>query len=297
MEISNKPQLVQTEYGFWQYQPAPSFEELSAYYANQYFQQGRGSYAVSYLKEEIQYFRLKPSLMFRQLKRLRDVRKLRSVLDVGCGEGWALDRFHQEGFQVRGVDFSAFGIEKFHPHLREHLEQGNIYEILKMYCDSKESWDVIVLANVIEHVIDPIGLLDALKRLLSSGGLVILVAPNDFSALHQHLLAERIIDTPFWLAYPDHLSYFNKESMGNLLEDRGFKLEAVVADNPIDLNLLNANSNYVQDRTKGKNAHLFRVHTDNFLASIDEEKLLDLYKIYGELGVGRDLNYFCGLKR
>jgi 2-polyprenyl-3-methyl-5-hydroxy-6-metoxy-1,4-benzoquinol methylase len=297
MGLSNTPKLVQTKYGFWQYQPAPSFEELSVYYADQYFQQGRGSYAVNYLPEEIQYFRLKPSLMIRQLKRLRDVSKLHSVLDVGCGEGWVLDRFFYEGFQVRGVDFSAFGVEKFHPHLKDHLDQGNVYEILEGYCELKESWDVIVLANVIEHVIDPIGLLDIIKKLLNPGGLLILVAPNDFSALHEYLLAEGIIQTPFWLAYPDHLSYFNKASMENLLEDRGFEIEKVVADNPIDLNLLNANSNYIQDKTKGKNAHLFRVRTDTFLASINEEKLLDLYEIYGAMGIGRDLNFFCGFKQ
>ncbi|MBN1636168.1 MAG: hypothetical protein JW920_06615, partial [Deltaproteobacteria bacterium] len=123
-----------------------------------------------------------------------------------------------------------------------------------------------------------------------------LVVPNDFSELHDYLLKTGKISREFWLCYPDHLSYLNKESMESFLNDMGFFVHAVVADNPIDLNLLNDNSNYIEDRTKGKNTHLFRVRMDNFLASIDEEKLLMLYEIFGSMGVGRDLTYYCRIQ-
>lgn len=81
--------------------------------------------------------------------------------------------------------------------------------------------------------------------------------------------------------------------MEKFLKDSGFSVRAVVADNPVDLNLLNDNSNYVEDRSKGENTHLFRVRMDNFLASIDEGKLLSLYEVLGTMGIGRDLNYYC----
>ena len=61
----------------------------------------------------------------------------------------------------------------------------------------------------------------------------------------------------------------------------------------IDLNLLNENSNYINDTSKGKNTHTFRVRIDNFMASIDREKMLCLYEVLGSMGIGRDLIYYC----
>lgn len=287
--------LVKTKYGYWTYEPKPSTEELSNYYDKKYYQEGCGSYEVRYSDEEIKYFRLKASLLFRQMKRIMR-RRFCSLLDVGCGEGWLLDKFYKEGVSVRGIDFSAFALNKFHSHLKSYFEQGNVYELLKREIKAGRKYDVIIAANVLEHVTDPVDLLDSLKRLLAKDGMLVIVVPNDFSNLHNYLLKKKFIDRPFWLAFPEHLSYFNKMSMEKLLSDRGFKLEAVVADNAIDLNLMNSDANYIKDHNKGKEAHRFRVRMDNFLASINEDRLLDLYTILGSMGLGRDLNYYCSLK-
>ena len=85
--------------------------------------------------------------------------------------------------------------------------------------------------------------------------------------------------------------------MGNLLCAQEFELKVVVADNPIDLNLLNDNSNYIENPEKGKVTHLFRVLADNFLAANDPDKLLQIYEILGSMGVGRNLNYYCSMSK
>jgi len=290
--MDKQPDLVKTEYGFWQYHPLPTQEELSVYYGQRYFQEAKGSYAVDYLPEEIEYFRLKARLILHQIKRLKP-HGVGQLLDIGCGEGWLMEAFAQAGCKVRGIDYSRYAIDKWHPHLIDYLRQGDIYSLLKQDLQEGNTYDVVVLANVIEHVIDPVGLLDSIKPLLAPGGILLIVAPNDFSSLHDKLLKEGVIPEPFWLGFPDHLSYFNKDSMCQLLSKRGFTLLSVVADNPVDLNLLNQNSNYIVDRSKGKAIHLFRVRADNFLGSLSEDKLLDIYTAYGEMGVGRDLNYYC----
>jgi hypothetical protein len=127
--------------------------------------------------------------------------------------------------------------------------------------------------------------------------LLIIIAPNDFSRLQELLIEKKKISRKFWLAYPDHLSYFNRESMGNFLSAQEFELKAVVAENPVDLNLLNDNSNYIEDPEKGKATHMFRVLADNFLADNDTDKLLQIYEILGSMGIGRDLNYYCSMSK
>jgi len=289
-----KPQLIKTKWGFYQYRPLPSEEELREYYANKYYQEGHGSYEVSYSSEEITWHKLKSWLIHKKTERIMREGP-QTLIDIGCGEGWLMAEFYQQGHAVKGLDFSITGIEKFNPHLMPFFEQGNIYDLLEIKIAEQVKFDIISLCNVIEHVTHPIELLQNIKNIMHAESLMIMTAPNDFSPLHEHLIENDYVSKKWWLSYPDHLSYFNKETMCNVLTDLGFAVNSIVADNPIDLNLLNDNSNYIKDRTKGKNTHLFRVRTDNFLASVDREKLLEVYEILGSMGVGRDLTYYCSL--
>lgn len=291
-----EPKLVKTKWGFYQYDPKPSDEELHNYYANRYYQEGGGSYSVSYSDEEIAYLKLKAWMVYRKSLHLAGIKNGRKLIDIGCGEGWIMAEFNRQGISVLGLDFSRHGIKKFHPHLLPYFEQGNIYNLLEEKVRIKSKFDFLILANIIEHVRDPVRLLRKVKRIMHLNSLLVVVAPNDFSPLHDLLIREKKITRKFWLSYPDHLSYFNKESMGNLLSDLDFKIHSIVADNPVDLNLLNDNSNYIEDSSKGKNIHLFRVRSDNFLGSLDSDKLLQIYEILGSMGVGRDLNYYCSIK-
>ena len=293
----NKPELIKTKWGFYQYDPKPSDDELYNYYANKYYQEGRGSYSVSYTDEEIAYFKLKAWLVYRKISQLTNIEEKARFIDVGCGEGWIMDEFKRQGISVLGLDFSSHGIEKFHSHLLPFFEQGNIYELLEEKVRIKLKFDFIILANVIEHVKDPFQLLQNIKKIMNSSSILVVVAPNDFSPLHELLLKKRKITRKFWLCYPDHLSYFNKENMSNLLSDLDFKIHSIVADNPVDLNLLNDSSNYIKDPSIGKNIHYLRVRSDNFLGSLDPDKLLQIYEILGSMGVGRDLNYYCSIKK
>lgn len=286
------PELKKTRWGFYQYAPLPSDAELQAYYAEKYYQEGRGSYQVTYSEEDRAWFRLRHTLTFTKVTTLLERAPLR-LLDVGCGEGWLMDVFQEAGHTVRGLDFSQAGIQHMHPHLLDRLVVGNVYQSLAAELRGGARYDVVSCCNVVEHVKEPVALLREIRGLLSPDGLLVIVVPNDFSPLHEYLLQEHFIDTPWWLCYPDHLSYFNKASMTALLEDLGYRLRAVMADHPIDLNLLNDTANYARDRAKGPAIHRFRVRTDLFLARQDRRGLMDLYARLGEMGVGRNLIYFA----
>lgn len=296
MKNSEQSRLVKTKWGFYQYDPMPSDEELNDYYANKYYQTGQGSYSPEYTSEEIDYFQLKAKLIYIKASQLFNIQPGDKLIDIGCGEGWIMNEFYSHELSVAGLDFSMHGLEKFHPHLLPYFDQGNIFEKLHKTLFECNLFNIVILANVIEHVKYPVLLLEEIKKCMRHGALLAIVAPNDFSLLHDLLWKKKFIPKKFWLSYPDHLSYFNSKSMINLLSDLGFKVHATVADNPIDLNLLNDNSNYVKDTSKGKNAHLFRVRMDNFLASVDIEKLLSIYETLGSMGIGRDLTYYCSVE-
>lgn len=289
------PKLIKTKWGY-RYHPMPSAEELKAYYSEHYYQKGEASYEVSYSQEEIDYFKLKAWLIRFKTTSLSHGHTITSVLDVGCGEGWLLNEFYEQGMRIAGVDFSEHALSKFHPYLLNFFEQGDFYEVLVKRVAHGEKYDVLTLTNVLEHVADPTRLIDVIKKLMHNSSRLVIVVPNDFSYLHEHLLKNKFISKKFWLTYPDHLHYFNKKGMESFISEHGLALDSVVAENPVDINILNKNSNYIEDKEKGKNIHFFRIRTDNFLASIDREKLLQLYEVFGSMGVGRDLQYYCRLQ-
>ena len=294
----SEPKLVKTRWGFYRHSPIPSDSELQAYYAEKYYQQGKGSYNVTYSHEEIRWIKLRAELICLQICKFIPTRSGSGLLDVGCGEGWLMQIMSNRGWPVRGVDFSSTGIQQQNPKMAEHLDQGNVFEKLQTYTHADEKFDAIVLCNVLEHVADPEWLLELLKELVTSDGIVVLMVPDDFSALHDYLIENKLISREFWLAYPDHLSYFNSQSMRNFLVDKGYELRHVFGDFPIDLCLLNDKLNYIDNPEIGPSVHKYRIRQDLFMADVSGlEKLLEYYSLIGEMEIGRNLIYFAGVRQ
>jgi 2-polyprenyl-3-methyl-5-hydroxy-6-metoxy-1,4-benzoquinol methylase len=216
-----------------------------------------------------------------------------SFLDIGCGEGWALDYFQRQGWDVLGLDFSSYSLEQFHPALRDRLRTGDLYEEVEKLVAAGAQFDVLWLDNVLEHVLEPAGLLRLCRQLVRPGGGLVVDVPNDFSALQQHLLDNGQIDRPFWVVLPDHLSYFNQPGLRNLAEATGWHVAKVIGDQPIDLNLLNPATNYVMNRAAGKGAHHARLAQDNFLLrTAPLPAVAAYYEALAGVGLGRSIVAF-----
>lgn len=281
------------KYGFYEVANKPSKEELNKYYSEKYYQGNQGSYEKTYSQEEIKYFYNKIEEKYFVLKKILKINpgKTHSLLDIGCGEGWTLSFFRERQWNVTGIDFSEFGCKSHNPQCLKDLIIGDIYETVSDLI-SKNKFDVIWLDNVLEHVINPKELLDKCRSLMNENGVLIIEVPNDFSILQNYLLSNNIIEKPFWIALPDHLSYFNKEGLNNLAKDAGLNAKFTISDNPIDLCLLNENTNYINDKSKGKSCHNSRVKIDNLIHSISIEKAVNYYNSLAELGLGRQIISF-----
>ena len=113
----------------------------------------------------------------------------------------------------------------------------------------------------------------------------------------QSLLLERDCTEETWVNPPEHLSYFNKDSLKLLFKNEGFHLLSLQADFPIEQFLLNDHSNYWKDRRLGKGAHLSRVVITNYLADINIERLIDYREVAADLEFGRQLIAYITLDR
>jgi len=290
--VTDDPRLVRHPLGFYRVRDVPTPEELQAFYADQYFQEEKGLYRAAYPPEELDYFRVKTSQFAACVAELRGTDQPGSLLDVGCGEGFALQQFADHGWAVSGIDFSSAGIEAMNPAMVDRCEFGDVFDLLDQRIDAGDSYDVVWLKHVLEHVVDPLGLLETLRKLTRPGGLLVVTVPNDFSPLQQVLWDKGAISERFWIALPDHLNYFNAESLVNVAEHCGWTVRDLLSDFPIDVFLLHKGSNYQRDRDFGPAAHQARLAFENMLGAVPHERVNALYRAMAQVGVGRSLTAF-----
>lgn len=271
--------------GYYEACPKPSVDELSSYYANKYYQEDHVQYSSVYPDEEIKYFHNVARVALATATRF-DVHK--SLLDLGCGEGFFAKPFHDSVWEISCCDYSEFGIAKHNPDLLPFFSAGDIYQTLQQYKNESREYGVVNLQNVLEHVIEPAALLEDIKPLIAGKGVIRVRVPNDYSEFQLELVAAgHTINT--WFNAPEHLSYFNNESLINILEGRGYEILSMQADFPIEIFLANPNSNYWRDRSLGKGAHRARVFCENYLIEKNVDDYIEYSSVAAKLGFGREL--------
>ena len=151
----------------------------------------------------------------------RDATSKPAVLDVGCGLGFLLSGL-SDGWEKHGLDLSHFatdfasreyGIETFTGTLRRALEVGRY---------RPQSFDVVVLHHVIEHVDRPLDLMADIAAVIRPGGMLVLGTPDFDGAM-----ARRFGPRYRMLHDPTHVSLFTLESTYRMLRDLGWAVDRV----------------------------------------------------------------------
>ena len=96
------------------------------------------------------------------------------LLDIGCGYGFFLQEMRSRGWQVEGIEISRTGRQ----YARYKWDITVYSQPLEKLAFNKNAFDVITLFYVIEHVLDPLGLLMGVKHILRPGGLLLLRWPH-----------------------------------------------------------------------------------------------------------------------
>lgn len=287
----------QSDFGYYELAEKPTPEVLGEYYAKKYYQQQIRTHQPSYNDEELTFRRNKLEQKLRVIRSLRHspLPAAPAFLDIGAGEGFAMQFFASQGWKVTGLDYSAHGCQTHHPELIDQLITGDLQASVAMLSSQSSHFDFILLDNVLEHLLDPVRLLRSVVPLMADDAVLVIEVPNDFSAFQQHLLEQNKIDRPFWVVAPDHISYFNREGLSRLAQHCGYEERSVSADFPIDLFLFNENTNYVNNREVGKACHAARVEVENLLHALSPDATVKMYQAMAELGIGRQVTGYYQL--
>lgn len=191
--------------------PQPSLENLGKYYESVDYISHTDSKRS--LFEKCYHF-IKSIALKNKLNLINSVQPSKgSILDIGAGTGDFLSFVQQEGWQAIGVEPSEKAKAKAIAKKKGVSFVGNTSEL------DNNSFDVISMWHVLEHVPDLDSQIKELKRLLKPNGTLIIAVPNfkSFDAKHYG---------KFWAAFdvPIHFWHFSKTAIKLLFEQEEMKL-------------------------------------------------------------------------
>lgn len=157
-----------------------------------------------------------------------------SLLDVGCGSGHFLQQAQTRGFTVKGIE-PAPAAARYAKSKGLNVEQGDLFE----YDMASQKFDVITAWDVIEHVTDPLGMLNICAQWLQPNGIIGLRFPSAQWQQLKALVFHRFLKLSRPAYAPTiHLTFFSEQTFAKMAEKVGLKLE-VVKTTPAEANTEN----------------------------------------------------------
>lgn len=204
--------IENSEFGFLQTIPQPLPEKLPEYYESEDYISHTDS--KRNLFEKV-YHLVRQFSLNSKLKLVHTFgSKNKSLLDVGCGTGDFLQTAQKNNWIVTGIEPNEQA--RIIANSKTNNSVFNTKELLKF---NENSFDVITLWHVLEHLPNLEEQIATFKRLLKPEGTLVIAMPNYKSYDAKHY-------GEFWAAFdvPRHLWHFNKTSVSKLVSKFDLKV-------------------------------------------------------------------------
>jgi 2-polyprenyl-3-methyl-5-hydroxy-6-metoxy-1,4-benzoquinol methylase len=284
--------------GFKHLDPIPSDEEIDDYYKRTYFDQIRQGAKGRNLKHYLDGGDEADSEMqWMNATMYRDVNEIlskylpegsRKICDIGCGSGYFLKYMSRMVWDCVGIEPSENAAYEFQ---NMRIINSTLDGFLSEYPNYQHFFDVVTLFGVLEHATNPQKMMNAVKKILKTDGIIFINVPNDFSPF-QMAAQENLKMEPWWPGTPDHINYFSIESLQKFLESQGFSVIEKTTDFPMELFLL-MGDNYIRDPQVGSLCHQKR---KLFELAIPRSLRHSLYSCFAHHSLGRCCIVYARLK-
>jgi ubiquinone/menaquinone biosynthesis C-methylase UbiE len=142
-----------------------------------------------------------------------------AVLDLGCGDGRLT--LELRGRRIVGADVSRVALERARERAAKHDVElvATIPGATLPFADG--TFDLVLLAETIEHVVDGQTLLAEARRVLSTGGEIAVTTPA-----HGRRTGLSLVTRGFERAFDPlspHVRFFSRSSLVVMLREAGFR--------------------------------------------------------------------------
>lgn len=145
------------------------------------------------------------------------------LLDIGCGRGVFIHELLERGFEVHGIELDEFVDDSISNRCTIHVTDS-----LSSLRFAQESFDMVILWHVLEHLPNPQETIAEISRILSPGGRLAIAVPN-YGSLQAR------VSRRYWfhLDLPRHIFHFTQKGVRTLLAEHGFIVTSVNHFSPI----------------------------------------------------------------
>lgn len=149
----------------------------------------------------------------------------KKVLDVGCATGLVAQKLKENHCEVTGIEIDPEQADVARDACQEILV-GDV-ETMDLAL-APLSFDVLLMADVLEHLKDPLGTLGKLSRFLSKGGFILVVLPNIAHFYFRlKLLMGQFDYQERGTLDKSHLRFFTLKTAKRLVVNAGFEIESI----------------------------------------------------------------------
>jgi SAM-dependent methyltransferase len=131
------------------------------------------------------------------------------MLEVGCGHGLLLDEARRRGWAVEGLELADAS--------RKHARRLGLEVRDETLEDAEGTYGAVVLADVLEHLDDPVAALRQIAGLLAPGGVTLIVTPDPASR------TAKLAGSRWWGYLPSHTYLIPHATLRGLLRDAGLE--------------------------------------------------------------------------
>lgn len=186
--------------------PPPHEDRLKEFYSKEYRKEYKGIYEP---KRKHLYRDAKSAI--RRITFLKDLLKKEDrILDIGAGSGVFVYVLCKLGFGASGIGAD----EKYSKYAREEL-QVPVRTGFAQDLNRGESYDIVTLHHVLEHMINPLQELRNIRNIIKENGYLVIAVPN----------AEDIRQDPNNRYHKAHLYTFNPETLEEIGKKAGFEVD------------------------------------------------------------------------
>lgn len=160
------------------------------------------------------------------------------ILEVGCGDGFylhLLSNLEIKKLELVGVDFNPMALASAKKNLAGKKVTLKRADLMKKIPFKNESFNKVIMSEVLEHLPDDVKGLKEVKRVLKKGGILVLTVPNHnypffwdpVNWILEHITGNHIKEG-FWSGlWNQHLRLYKPREAKRSVEKAGFKVEKV----------------------------------------------------------------------
>lgn len=268
--------------GFAHVDPLPTVQEMADAYSEQYYSKEKPDYLAEAAEDQNWATLMQTDRLTSLAEQMGDGR--RRLLDIGSGPGFFLQTAKELGWQAKGIEPSRQA---------SAFARSLGVEVIEGFFNAESAptlgrFDVVHLNNVLEHLPEPINILELAISVLDPGGLICINVPNDFTPI-QEAGRQAVGADAWWIAPPHHLNYFNFDSAAALLERLGLQVIDRSTSFPMEMFLL-MGENYIGHPPQGRACHTKRKSFDlNLETAGAGQTRRAFYRSLAQAGIGREV--------